>query len=178
MAMLTRGGLCPPYPDEQASAGAPDDRAGRRTTWSARPSLAGRSSSSPGWASRSVLLAALRGLHLRPPPRRRQSKHESRNGPDRLERPPPWTTAATVPQPGSTTHGNVSRSKLATFLRETLQLELSPDKTLVTHARTGAARFLGYEITTQHNSMTARAVNGQIGATCSPDAIKAKIAPT
>ena len=40
--------------------------------------------------------------------------------------------------------------RLAAFLREELKLELSQDKTLITHARTGAARFLGYEITVQH----------------------------
>ena len=40
--------------------------------------------------------------------------------------------------------------RLAAFLREELKLELSQEKTLITHARTGAARFLGYEITVQH----------------------------
>ena len=34
------------------------------------------------------------------------------------------------------------KTKLAEFLRETLALELNTAKTLVTHARTGAARFL------------------------------------
>ena len=67
--------------------------------------------------------------------------------------------------------------KLATFLRETLHLELSPDKTLVTHARTGAARFLGYEITTQHSACRP-AVNGKIGLRVPRDVITAKIAPT
>ena len=43
------------------------------------------------------------------------------------------------------------KQRLAQFLREDLKLELSQDKTLITHARTGAARFLGYEITVQHN---------------------------
>jgi hypothetical protein len=66
--------------------------------------------------------------------------------------------------------------KLATFLRETLHLELSPDKTLVTHARTGAARFLGYEITTQHSACRP-AVNGKIGLRVPRDVITAKIAP-
>ena len=50
-----------------------------------------------------------------------------------------------------------------TFLRDDLKLELSQDKTLITHARTGAARFLGYEITVQHDDQTitaAAAVNG------------------
>jgi hypothetical protein len=42
------------------------------------------------------------------------------------------------------------KTRLATFLRETLALELNQSKTLITHARTGAARFLGYEITVQH----------------------------
>jgi len=36
------------------------------------------------------------------------------------------------------------------FLRETLKLELSEEKTLITHLRTGAAKFLGYEIVSQH----------------------------
>jgi hypothetical protein len=44
------------------------------------------------------------------------------------------------------------KQRLAEFLRDELRLELSHDKTLITHARTGAARFLGYEITVQHNS--------------------------
>jgi group II intron reverse transcriptase/maturase len=38
------------------------------------------------------------------------------------------------------------RDQLAAFLRDELKLELSGDKTLITHARTRAARFLGYEI--------------------------------
>jgi len=42
------------------------------------------------------------------------------------------------------------KQRLATFLRDDLKLELSQDKTLITHARTGAARFLGYEITVRH----------------------------
>src|SRR6266568_1401843 len=42
------------------------------------------------------------------------------------------------------------RQRLAQFLRDNLKLELNETKTLITHARTGAARFLGYEITVQH----------------------------
>jgi hypothetical protein len=42
------------------------------------------------------------------------------------------------------------KDQLARFLRDELKLELSPDKTLVTHARTRAARYPGYEITVQH----------------------------
>ncbi len=39
------------------------------------------------------------------------------------------------------------KQQLGTFLQEDLKLELSQAKTLITHARTEAARFLGYEIT-------------------------------
>ena len=52
------------------------------------------------------------------------------------------------------------KQRLAQFLRDDLKLELSQDKTLITHARTGAARFLGYEITVQHNDR-ARLTHGQ-----------------
>jgi group II intron reverse transcriptase/maturase len=38
------------------------------------------------------------------------------------------------------------KRRLAQFLHEDLKLELSPGKTLITHARTQRARFLGYEI--------------------------------
>jgi group II intron reverse transcriptase/maturase len=36
--------------------------------------------------------------------------------------------------------------RLADFLHDDLRLEISPEKTLITHAGTGFARFLGYEI--------------------------------
>src|SRR5205807_6836131 len=36
--------------------------------------------------------------------------------------------------------------QLRQFLQETLKLELSEEKTLITHARTEYARFLGYEV--------------------------------
>ena len=42
------------------------------------------------------------------------------------------------------------KQRLGQFLREQLKLELSESKTLITHARTGRARFLGYDIVTQH----------------------------
>ena len=38
------------------------------------------------------------------------------------------------------------KRRLAQFLHDDLKLELSETKTLITHARTSAARFLGYEI--------------------------------
>ena len=73
------------------------------------------------------------------------------------------------------------KSKLARFLRETLALELNPDKTLITHARTGAARFLGYEITVQHcNTRLTRGrrmANGKVALRVPKDVITAKCAP-
>jgi group II intron reverse transcriptase/maturase len=42
------------------------------------------------------------------------------------------------------------KDQLARFLRDDLALELHPDKTLVTHARTRAARYLGYEVIVHH----------------------------
>lgn len=73
------------------------------------------------------------------------------------------------------------KARLARFLREDLALELSPDKSLITHGRTGAARFLGYEITTLHSDTKItsgrRAVNGKIALRVPRDVIKAKTTP-
>ncbi len=73
------------------------------------------------------------------------------------------------------------KAKIAAFLRDDLKLELSPDKTLITHARTGAARFLGYEITVQHNdhkiSSGRRRVNGVIALRVPREVVTAKCAP-
>jgi group II intron reverse transcriptase/maturase len=59
------------------------------------------------------------------------------------------------------------KSKIAAFLREELKLELSQSKTLITHAASQAARFLGYGIRAQHSdtkiTRNRRAVNGAIG---------------
>ena len=70
------------------------------------------------------------------------------------------------------------KRRLAQFLQDDLKLELSETKTLITHARTDAARFLGYEITTQHTDqkLTAgrRATNGGIWLRVPQEVIKAK----
>jgi group II intron reverse transcriptase/maturase len=42
------------------------------------------------------------------------------------------------------------KTKLKEFLGDNLKLELSEEKTLITHAGSGRARFLGYEIMAQH----------------------------
>jgi hypothetical protein len=72
------------------------------------------------------------------------------------------------------------RAKLARFLRETLGLELNQDKTLITHARSQRARFLGYDISVQHSgtkiSNGRRSANGKMALTVPPDVIKAQCA--
>jgi group II intron reverse transcriptase/maturase len=73
------------------------------------------------------------------------------------------------------------KAELAAFLRETLALGLNQSKTLITHARTRAARFLGYEITVQHcdTKLTngCRSANGGIALRVPLDVIRAKCAP-
>ena len=58
------------------------------------------------------------------------------------------------------------KRRLGQFLHEELALELSESKTLITHARSSAARFLGYEIIVQHDDRKItgghRSVNGGI----------------
>jgi group II intron reverse transcriptase/maturase len=70
------------------------------------------------------------------------------------------------------------KARLAQFLRDDLKLELSPEKTLITHARTSAARFLGYEITVQHSTTKItnrrRSVNGVIRLRVPMTVVKAK----
>ena len=68
------------------------------------------------------------------------------------------------------------KSRLAAFLHDDLRLELNEDKTLLTHARTGAASFLGYEVTVWHSKTRPR-VNGTVRLRVPPTVIKAKCAP-
>jgi hypothetical protein len=73
------------------------------------------------------------------------------------------------------------RARLAAFLRDDLILELSKEKTLITHARTQRASFLGYEITVAHNnrkiSHGRRTVNGTISLHVPTTVITANSAP-
>lgn len=73
------------------------------------------------------------------------------------------------------------KARLTAFLRDELKLDMSREKTLITHGRTGAARFLSYEITIQHNDRKAtngkRSVNGKIALRVPMDVIKAHSAP-
>ncbi len=72
------------------------------------------------------------------------------------------------------------KARLARFLRETLGLELNQQKTLITHARSKPARFLGYHVQIQHcdTKLTngRRSVNGKIALRVPPDVIKAQCA--
>ena len=73
------------------------------------------------------------------------------------------------------------KSRIATFLREDMKLELSKSKTLITHATSQAARFLGYEIKTQraNNKLDRRGqrvVNPAIGLFVPRDVIRQKCA--
>ena len=71
------------------------------------------------------------------------------------------------------------KRQLGDFLRDSLKLTLSQEKTLITHARTQAARFLGYNIVVLHNDQKRdkrghRSINGQIGLQVPVEVIKAK----
>lgn len=69
---------------------------------------------------------------------------------------------------GPKAEAEIIKTKLARFLRDRLRLELSPEKTLITHARDDVARFLGYEVQClhaddQHDPRGRRGINGRIG---------------
>ncbi|MEV6741480.1 reverse transcriptase domain-containing protein [Streptomyces sp. NPDC051104] len=72
------------------------------------------------------------------------------------------------------------KTRIRTFLRDELKLELSEPKTLITHATSQAARFLGYEIRAQHAdtkiTRNRRAVNGAIGLFVPRDVIRDRCA--
>jgi hypothetical protein len=81
---------------------------------------------------------------------------------------------------GPKTEAEEIKRRLGQFLRDELKLELSETKTLITHARTDAARFLGYEIVVGHNdhriAAGRRSANGAIRLRVPTDVIKAKCA--
>jgi group II intron reverse transcriptase/maturase len=71
------------------------------------------------------------------------------------------------------------KREIGNYLRENLKLELSETKTLITHPRTEAARFLGYDIVVLNSdqkldSRGHRSINGQIGLKVPSDVIKSK----
>jgi group II intron reverse transcriptase/maturase len=70
------------------------------------------------------------------------------------------------------------KDELAAFLRKELKLELSTEKTLITHARTHKARFLGYDIWTRQadtwHTKGGRSLNGSIALGIPPEAVNAR----
>jgi len=75
------------------------------------------------------------------------------------------------------------KQTLREFLQEELKLDLSEEKTLITHARSEAARFLGYEVTTIQDDpkrfctsegRDRRSLNGKIGLRIPKDVVEAK----
>ena len=71
------------------------------------------------------------------------------------------------------------KERLATFLKTELKLALSDEKTLLTHAQTSRARFLGYEIKvmesqTKFDDRRRRSVNGKVGLYIPEDVIENK----
>jgi group II intron reverse transcriptase/maturase len=81
------------------------------------------------------------------------------------------------------THHEAEQTKqqIGEFLRNTLHLELSEEKTLITHGRTEAARFLGYEIVVlqddRKHTANRRSINGAIGLKVPRDVIEEKCRP-
>jgi group II intron reverse transcriptase/maturase len=73
------------------------------------------------------------------------------------------------------------KQQLSQFLHETLKLEMSQEKTLITHASTDAARFLNYHIVNQQNdtkqTKQRRSANGHIALLVPPDVVESKCTP-
>jgi group II intron reverse transcriptase/maturase len=71
------------------------------------------------------------------------------------------------------------KQQLGEYLREHLKLTLSEEKTVITHARSEAARFLGYEIAVLYSDHKLdrrghRCINGQIGLQVPVEVVKRK----
>jgi group II intron reverse transcriptase/maturase len=74
---------------------------------------------------------------------------------------------------GPRTEAEEIKRQIGEFLHEHLKLELSEEKTLITHGRTNAASYLGYEVTVMHDDSRRsqrigaktprRAITGNIG---------------
>jgi len=81
---------------------------------------------------------------------------------------------------GPKTEAEEIKEKITTFLGTELKLTLSAEKTLITHAQTERARFLGYEIgmlnsqTKLDRTRGTRTVNGKVGMYIPDDVIQSK----
>jgi len=82
---------------------------------------------------------------------------------------------------GSKAEAETIKHQLAAFLEEELHLTLNQEKTLITHARSEKALFLGYEVhtlheNTKHDHRRQRCINGAIGLRVPRETIQAKCA--
>jgi len=73
------------------------------------------------------------------------------------------------------------KQRLSVYLKETLKLELSLEKTVITHAQTEAAHFLGYQIVRQHaddkrDQRGHRNINGRMSLRVPKSVIEKKCA--
>lgn len=79
---------------------------------------------------------------------------------------------------GSKQEAEQIKIKLKTYLKEALKLELSEEKTLITHANAEKARFLGYDITVSQCQTKItnkiRSINGGIALRIPKEVIKEK----
>jgi group II intron reverse transcriptase/maturase len=74
------------------------------------------------------------------------------------------------------------KQNIGAWLRDNLKLALSDEKTLITHASTQAARFLGYHIVSRHvddwiDTRGSRNLNGHIALRVPGEVIERKCAP-
>jgi len=81
---------------------------------------------------------------------------------------------------GSREEAEEVKTQIGGYLHGELKLELSGEKTLVTHARNEKARFLGYDIhvlhaDTKHDHRGQRIINGAIGLRVPRDKMQAKM---
>lgn len=72
------------------------------------------------------------------------------------------------------------KRQIGAFLQDSLKLELTETKTLITHARTEAAKFLGYEVVIHQNDQKhtdgERSINGYVGLKVPEEVVKEKCA--
>jgi retron-type reverse transcriptase len=81
---------------------------------------------------------------------------------------------------------NTLKTEIGNFLKTRLNLELSDEKTLITHMGTESVKFLGYEIRKAHentaitkdkNGIKKRSINGMLQLLVPGDVIRAKLKP-
>uniref|UniRef100_UPI0023305A44 reverse transcriptase/maturase family protein n=1 Tax=Aquimarina algiphila TaxID=2047982 RepID=UPI0023305A44 len=79
---------------------------------------------------------------------------------------------------GTKAEAEIIKDKMREYLKQELKLELSNEKTLITHAQSEPAKFLGYHIRTLHCDTKMhkgkRSINGVISFSIPPKVIKEK----